>query len=213
MASNASFAEAVSVAASSLRGSKLRSFLTLLGIILATTTLIAVMSVIHGMDQYIAQQVSDMGGDGFRVVRLAMIGEFDPKKYLELMRRNPKLKRDEYEFLKSQVTMCRDIGMEGYQRVPAHYQKTKADSVLVRGVTSNMAVIANVQVSTGRFFTESDNQRRQSVVFIGSEVRDLFFPERECRGQNARIAGAALRGRSASPSRRAACSARAATTS
>ena len=46
MANNASFAEAASVAASSLRGSKLRSFLTLLGIILATTTLIAVMSMI-----------------------------------------------------------------------------------------------------------------------------------------------------------------------
>ena len=51
----------------SLRASKLRSFLTLLGIILATTTLIAVMSLIHGMDVYIAQNVSDMGADGFRV--------------------------------------------------------------------------------------------------------------------------------------------------
>ena len=57
-------------AAASLRGSKLRSFLTLLGIILATTTLIAVMSVINGMNVYIAQNVSDMGADGFRVMRI-----------------------------------------------------------------------------------------------------------------------------------------------
>jgi putative ABC transport system permease protein len=189
MASNASFGEAVSVAAASLRGSKLRSFLTLLGIILATTTLIAVMSVIHGMDQYIAQQVSDMGGDGFRVVRLAMIGEFDPKKYLELMRRNPKLKRDEYEFLKGEVAMCRDLGMEGYERVPVHYQKIKADSVLVRGVTSNMAGIANVQVTAGRFFSDSDNQRRQAVVFIGSEVKDLFFPNGNAVGKTLELQG------------------------
>jgi hypothetical protein len=89
MRSNASIGEALSVAAGSLRGSKLRSFLTLLGIILATTTLIAVMSVIHGMDVYIAQQVSDMGGDGYRVLRLAMIGEHDHKKFLEMLRRNP----------------------------------------------------------------------------------------------------------------------------
>jgi len=51
------------------------------------------MAIIHGMDVYIAQQVSDMGGDGFRVLRLAMIGEFDAKKYLEMQRRNPKLRK------------------------------------------------------------------------------------------------------------------------
>jgi putative ABC transport system permease protein len=189
VASNASLAEAVSVAAASLRSSKMRSFLTLLGIILATATLIAVMAVINGMDQYIAQQVSDMGGDGFRVVRLAMIGEFDPKKYLELLRRNPKLKRDEYEFLKSETTMCRELGMEGYQRVPAHFQKTKVDAVLVRGVTSNMAGIANVQVTSGRFFTETDSQRRLAVAFIGSEVKDLFFPNGNAVGKTLELQG------------------------
>jgi N-acetylmuramoyl-L-alanine amidase len=63
----ASDAEAARVAFRSLRASKLRSFLTLLGIILATTTLIAVMSVIRGMDDYIANTVADMGVDGFRV--------------------------------------------------------------------------------------------------------------------------------------------------
>jgi ABC-type lipoprotein release transport system permease subunit len=61
---NASFAEAARVAFRSLRSSKLRSFLTLLGIILATTTLISVMSVIRGMDDYIGTQVADMGVDG-----------------------------------------------------------------------------------------------------------------------------------------------------
>ena len=93
MQSRGSLREAFFVAAGSLRGSKLRSFLTLLGIILATTTLIAVMAVIHGMDVYVARQVSDMGGDGFRVLRLAMVGQFDPKKYLEMSRRNQKLTR------------------------------------------------------------------------------------------------------------------------
>ena len=79
----------------------LRSFLTLLGIILATTTLIAVMSLIHGMDVYIAEKVSDMGADGFRVVRMAFIGDWDAKKYLELLRKNPELRREEYEFVKA----------------------------------------------------------------------------------------------------------------
>jgi ABC-type lipoprotein release transport system permease subunit len=62
--------EAVTGAVQSLRGSKLRSFMTLPGIILASTTLIAVMSVISGMDVYIAQNVSNMGADGYRITRI-----------------------------------------------------------------------------------------------------------------------------------------------
>jgi putative ABC transport system permease protein len=174
--SNASIAEAVSVAAGSLRGSKMRSFLTLLGIILATTTLIAVMAVIHGMDLYIAQQVSDMGGEGFRVVRLAMIGEHNPKKYLELQRRNPKLRKEEFEFLRSQTMMCRDIGMEGWRSVPVHYQKENVEGITLRGVTSNMSALSNIQVVAGRFISDSDNQRRAAVTFLGSELKEKFFP-------------------------------------
>src|SRR5256714_14516057 len=107
MESNASFWEAVLGAAASLRSSKLRSFPTLLGIILATTTLIAVMSVINGMNHYIAQQVSDMGVDGFRVRRIIFIGNFDPKKFLEMQRRNPEMSRDEFEFIKQNSKLVR----------------------------------------------------------------------------------------------------------
>jgi putative ABC transport system permease protein len=189
MKSNASLAEAVSVAAGSLRGSKLRSFLTLLGIILATATLIAVMAVIHGMDLYVAQQVSDMGGDGFRVVRLEMIGEHNPKKYLELLRRNPKLRREEYNFLRANAGLCREMGMEGYRGVPLHYQKKTADGVLLRGVTSNMLAITSVQVASGRFLTDSENQRRQAVAFIGNDVAQLLFPAANPIGKTIDVQG------------------------
>src|SRR5713226_3624628 len=110
MAQTASFREAAAVAADSLRSSKLRSFLTLLGIILATTTLIAVMSIIHGMDIYIANSVSSMGADGFRVVRMAFIGNFDPKKFLEMQKKNPQLSREEFEYLKNKATLVREFG-------------------------------------------------------------------------------------------------------
>src|SRR5947199_525241 len=106
MSSHASFWEAVKGAVHSLRGSKLRSFLTLLGIILATTTLIAVMSVISGMDVYIAENVSNMGADGYRVQRMVALG-FDIKKYMEMLRRNPILTREEYQFLHERTTMTK----------------------------------------------------------------------------------------------------------
>src|SRR5215471_17867813 len=105
MAQSASFREAATVAADSLRSSKLRSFLTLLGIILATTTLIAVMSVIHGMDVYIADQVTSMGADGFRIVRIAFLGNFDPKKFLELQKKHPQLSPAEYDYLKDNAKL------------------------------------------------------------------------------------------------------------
>jgi len=177
------------VAAGSLRSSKMRSFLTLLGIILATTTLIAVMSVIHGMDVYVAQQVSDMGADGFRVVRLAMIGERDPKKYLEMLRRNPKLRKEEFDYLRDHVTLCRDIGLESYRRAAISYEKDRSDGVIVRGATPNLSSIANIEVANGRFFTNADNQRRQAVTFIGADIQNRFFQGVDPVGKILRIEG------------------------
>src|ERR1700760_2394260 len=104
MAQPASFREAASVALDSLRSSKLRSFLTLLGIILSTTTLIAVMAVIHGMDVYIAETASSMGNDGFAVRRF-VFQRFDAKKFLEMQRTNPQLTQAEFTFVKSHAKM------------------------------------------------------------------------------------------------------------
>ena len=77
----ASYREAFAMAAASLNSSKLRSFLTLLGVILATTTLIAVTALIHGMNVYISDKVSNMGADGFRIVRMAWFGPWDPRSF------------------------------------------------------------------------------------------------------------------------------------
>ena len=149
MQSNASFWEAISVAIASLRSSKLRSFLTLLGIILATTTLIAVMSVIHGMDRYIATQVSDMGADGFRIRRVVMIGENDPKKWLLLQKRNPEMNREEFDFLKANATLTREIGMEAFGGANVKRGSQNSEGVSLSGVSPNMAAINNIQTAMG----------------------------------------------------------------
>ncbi|HUQ94483.1 MAG TPA: ABC transporter permease, partial [Bryobacteraceae bacterium] len=115
MQSRASFYEAARVAMGSLRANKLRGFLTLLGIILATSTLIAVMALIHGMDVYVAQTVSDMGADGFRVVRMAFLGNWDPKKFLEFQKKNPELSPMEFQFIRSRATLLKDIGMQCFR--------------------------------------------------------------------------------------------------
>ncbi len=187
--SNASFREAFSGAWLSLRSSKLRSFLTLLGIILATTTLIAVMSVIEGMNQYIAQNVSNMGADGFRVERMAMIGEFNPKKFLEMKRRNPELSHEEFDFLKSHATLDAELGMQTRQEVGLHYGTDQVKGVELDGVTPNIAAITNTQTAVGRFLTDNENLRRQPVVFIGNDVRQRFFAALDPIGKTLQIDG------------------------
>jgi putative ABC transport system permease protein len=185
----ASFREAATIALQSLHASKLRSFLTLLGIILATTTLIAVMGIIHGMDLYIAQNVSDMGADGFRVLRMAFIGNWDPKKYLEYLRKNPELRRDEYEFLKARSKLTRDIGMQSFRRVSVTSGAERIDLVQLRGGTPNMAVITNLQIAAGRFFTPAENLRRLYVAVIGDDLKETFFPNTDAVGKSIKIDG------------------------
>ncbi|MCX6625101.1 MAG: ABC transporter permease, partial [Acidobacteria bacterium] len=170
---SASFREAITGAAASLRASKLRSFLTLLGIILATATLIAVMSVIHGMDVYIAQYVSDMGADGFTVTRFGI--SFDFKKYLEMQRRNPRLTKEEFQFLKSRSTLVKEWGLETARGVTVTVGREQALGVTLEGMTANGGLIKNVLPADGRFLSDVDDQRRLMLAFIGNDLKEKFF--------------------------------------
>ncbi|MGA2186160.1 MAG: ABC transporter permease [Bryobacteraceae bacterium] len=192
MRGTASFREAASVAIDSLRGSKLRSFLTLLGIILATTTLIAVMSMIHGMDVYIADALSDLGSDGFVVVRMAFIGNFDPKKFLEFLKKNPELSVDEFNFLKSHATQLSEIGMQAERSVKIQYQGDSLDDEQLVGGGANYGVLNNVELSAGRFVTELEDEHRMPVAVIGSDIRDKFFSAVDPIGKTIRVDGRAV---------------------
>ncbi|HKA00620.1 MAG TPA: ABC transporter permease [Candidatus Solibacter sp.] len=186
---SASFWEATRIAVDSLRKNKLRTFLTLLGIILATTTLIAVTALIHGMNIYIAEKVSNMGSDGFRVVRMAFFGDFDPKKFLEMQRRNPQIRPDEYDFIKSRAGLVKDVGMMASRQARVSF---KGDSVLgvdVQGVTDNIAAINNVQVELGRGITYEEVRRHAQVVYIGNDIRTRFFEGRDPLGRFIEIEG------------------------
>ena len=188
MNSHASFWEAVKGALHSLRGSKLRSFLTLLGIILATTTLIAVMSVISGMDVYIAKNVSSMGADGYRVQRIVMMG-FDPKKYMEMLRRNPELKREEYEFLRQRLTMTKEIGINAGRSVTVHRGAEVSEGVGLQGASPNIGVITNLEAAEGRFLSEIENDRHMNVAFIGNDLKEKFFSGANPVGQTLTVEG------------------------
>ncbi len=186
--SQASFLEAASVAFDSLRSSKLRSFLTLLGIILSTTTLIAVMAVIHGMDVYIAETASSMGNEGFAIRRF-VFARFDAKKFLEMQRTNPQLTQAEYQFVKSHATMVREAGLVANRGVQVSYNGDVVTGVGMQGGTPNTFALSNTQAAIGRFFTDAEDQRRLEVVVLGADLKDRFFPSGDPLGKYVQLDG------------------------
>ena len=186
---SASFWEATRIALDSLRKNKLRSFLTLLGIILATTTLIAVTALIHGMDVYIAEKVSNMGADGFRIVRMAWFGPWDPKKFFEMQKRNPQIKPDEFEFVKSRAALLKDVGMMASRDARVSFKGNSVEGVEIDGVTDNIPAINNVQVDTGRGITYEEVRHHAPVAFIGNDIRTRFFEAQDPLGKTIAIEG------------------------
>src|SRR5260370_12679478 len=175
--------EAVRLAFDSLRASKLRSVLTLVGVILSTATLIAVMAIIHGMDVYVASSASTMGTDGFRVVRAAFRGLQDAKKFFEAQQKNPQLTREEYEYVRSRLKTVPEAGISGTRLGRITYGSDVVSGVALQGVTTTAAAMSNTQVDLGRFFTDYEEQRHLSVVFIGADLKERFFANVDTLGK------------------------------
>ncbi len=179
----------MAIAADSLRTSKLRSFLTLLGIILATTTLIAVMSMIHGMDVYIANTVTSMGSDGFRVVKIAFLGNFDPKKFVQMQKRNPELSPDEFQYLKDHATLVQDFGMSAGRTVSVSLGSQTLTDVSLNGVTANWAALGDTEVANGRYISEIEDRHRSPAAVIGAEVSKNLFGGADPIGKEMKVEG------------------------
>ena len=185
----ASFWESAGIALDSLRKSKLRSFLTLLGIILATSTLIAVTSFVHGMNLYSATKLSDMGSDGFRVMRIVFVGNWDPKKFLEMQRRNPQIKPAEYDFIKANARLLRDVGLETDKNVALSHAGQTLEAVDLNGITANVPALSDIEVAEGRAISEAEVRRRAPVAFIGHDIRERFFSNSDPIGKTIVIDG------------------------
>jgi len=150
------------------------------------------MSMIHGMDVYIADALSDLGSDGFVVVRMAFIGNFDPKKFLEFLKKNPELSVDEFNFLKSHATLLSEIGMQAERSVKIQYQGDSLDDEQLVGGGANYGVLNNVELSAGRFVSELEDEHRLPVAVIGADIRDRFFSGTDPIGKMIRVDGRAV---------------------
>jgi putative ABC transport system permease protein len=124
---------------------------------------------------YIATKLSDMGSDGFRIVRIAFIGNWDPKKFLEMQRRNPQITPAEYEYIKANAHLISQIGLETDKSVTISYAGQTMQMVDLQGITADILPLSNIEVGSGRALTEEEIRRHAPVAFIGNDVVERFF--------------------------------------
>jgi putative ABC transport system permease protein len=181
--------EAFWIALDALRAHKLRSFLTLLGVVIATTTLISVMAIVNGMNLYISERIANLGANVFIIHQYKWAQGYEA--WLKARRRNKPLRLEEFEFLKENLKGAKNIGASSrvFGQFDARYQGRVVNEILLQGATPSMIDIGQEKVALGRYFTESDYQRSAMVCFIGTDLVDEFFPTVDPLGKEILVQG------------------------
>jgi putative ABC transport system permease protein len=182
---HARFFDYVGVALDSLRANKLRSFLTLLGITIGISSIIAVISLIQGMDRYWKTKVSNFGPNTFVVTQFPIITNFD--KFIEAMRRNPEVHASDAEVLRRFCSSCEAVGVETHRQVRVHYSKNSLDTIDLGGMTPNIFDIEGKKIDEGRGFLEWENDHSRYVTVIGADIADKLFPSIDPIGKEVQI--------------------------
>ena len=182
------FGEAVEIAAASLWAHKLRSVLTLLGVVIGVTSVIAVVSFINGLNSYVAEKIFNLGADVFLVNRgKTIITNIDD--YL-VERKRKKLTMEEYEAVREACRSCKDVGAairkEGSE--VKYGQNYLRDSIL-RPWTPSMARIYDIEIASGRHITDADMRSTASVCTVGWDIVDNLFPNVDPIGKEIRVDG------------------------
>src|SRR5438309_2103120 len=181
------FREPVGVALETLRQHKMRSFLMLLGIILSVSTLIVVISLISGVNKYIADRVANLGSNVFLLTRFPLIT--DVEEYVKANRRNKKVTWDDYEALGANMKLPLRVGVEFRIDAKVRAGSLSLNDTNIRGVTANMGDIDPLTPRDGRYISEGDDQSRALVTMIGNDVATKLFPNVDPIGHELLIDG------------------------
>jgi putative ABC transport system permease protein len=167
------FVETFRLALDALRAHKLRSFLTLLGVILAVATLVAVMSVVAGLNFYVADRVANLGANVYLVDRFGIITSQDA--WVKAQKR-PLVTLEEYQRLRESMKTAANVAATDDRTMDVRSGNILLENTDLTGVTPNYAEIRNMNLAAGRFLTEGDDLHHAPVCFIGTDVLKKFFP-------------------------------------
>ena len=186
--------EVVKMALGSIWAHKLRTFLTLLGIIVGVASVMLVAAGISGAEEYVVSQVSQaLGSNSFILVQYGRFGNVNDGDWKEMLKGNPKIEFADLEFLRRYCIDCAEITAELSGSQTAYVGNEELAGTSVSGVTANTVFLGNFEVEEGRFFVDSEARRAANICVIGSEVQEKFFPTLDAIGHTIKVRNRPLR--------------------
>jgi putative ABC transport system permease protein len=185
-----SFLTALSLALDSIKAHRLRSFLTLLGVVIGVASVILVGAGIEGLGMTAEQTTSKaFGTESYLLAQIANVGRLTPKQRAARLRNNRQLRRDDLNYLRETTGDSIMYSPYGQRIEDVKRDERTLEACSVIGVAAALAEIRDVGVVDGRFFTEQEERSRAFVAVIGDELKTYFFPGASPLGQTIKIRG------------------------
>jgi putative ABC transport system permease protein len=165
--------ETVRIAFDTLRAHKLRTFLTLLGVILAVTTLVAVISVLNGLNVYVSDKVANLGANALVIDKIGIVTNLDQ---WTRARKRPPLDMADYEALRDGMKLATSVAAEQNNVADVRYGNELKEDVTILGTTPTFADIRQIEVNSGRLLTPADEDHAADVCVIGMDVVNKVMP-------------------------------------
>lgn len=182
--------EVISIATAALQKNRLRSFLTLLGVIIGVMTIVAVVAVIQGLNNYVATQLFQLRPDVYIATQFGIITSRE--EFLEALRRK-RIDRDDASAVERLCGLCAQVGVTTNGNMVVKYRSQRLADVAVNGGTANMDQLTSVDLEDGRFFTANEEAHAAQVAVIGWDVKDEMFGQLDPIGRIIRVDGKPLR--------------------
>jgi putative ABC transport system permease protein len=184
--------EAVGMALRTIRAQKLKSFFSLIGVLIGVTFLIAVVSIVQGMNRYMVDRFANtlIGANTFELRQRPNIttGEVSDSVELE-WRRRPRISYADADYVRARITTPATFAKFCEDRVAVHYEGRVAKDIFLVGTEADYFGIRNYEITAGRAFTAQEVQTAQPVVVIGSELAEKLLPGVDAVGKTVQIGG------------------------
>ncbi len=183
--------EGIGIALRAIWSSKLRSFMSVLGNIVAVTSIIAVVSLIQGLNATVTKAiVSEVGADSFQVDRYGITRSEDD---FEKVRSNPRVTLRDAEAIRKYSPYVRSVMAESGRSAPVAYREKQLDSVNIRGVSEEYVNFSSYNAERGRLVSPSEVSRNRNVVLLGWGTADRIFGQTNPLDQVVKIDGVHFR--------------------
>jgi putative ABC transport system permease protein len=184
------FLEALRISIAAILAHKLRSFLTLLGVIFGVATVIVVVSLIEGFNKYVDEKIANIGTNAFSIQQYSIEDFASLEAYDQARRRNKEVRYADLGALRERSSAAiQAVGGQEQEMCEVRYADEVVYGVSLLALTANMNEIQNRTIETGRSFTPTEEETGRPVCFIGADIAERLFPTRSPIGQRIRIDG------------------------